>query len=205
MSLTAEALRLMFDAGLSPDQIVAIAAANEVDKPRSGSARRQAEYRARKHNALRNADGKFVEPDGQLSVTGDVTCYVTENAHSLLFSNTVKNKKESGPRNVTRNASPKSTRCPADWAPDATVFDAGRKRGLTDAQINREIENIRDTEFPKAHSDWNATARRWMRNSRPDPVGRPVLAAVPIQSPEDIERRKRSDAARRARAMEAYG
>jgi hypothetical protein len=199
MSLTAAAIRLLAEKGLSALDIADIAEANavQIDGTRNGNARRQAEFRSRKREA-----------EAVRNVTDNVTCNVTEDAHSLLVIDTSKNKKESGQRNVTRNvtrnASPKSTRCPAEWVPDDSVFKAGRDRGLTDVQINREIENIRDTEFPKAHSDWNATARRWMRNTRPDPVGRPVLAAVPTQSPADIERRRKADAEWRAHVERSF-
>lgn len=189
MSLSAAAIRLLAEKGLSALDIAEIAEANtpKPDGTRNGNARRQAEFRARKREA-----------EASRNVTDNVTCNVTQSAHSLIEDNSYKNKKESGTRNVTRNVTEKSRRCPEDWVPNQSVYEAGRKRGLTDAQIEREIENIRDTEFPKGHSDWNATARRWMRNTRPDPVPRVALAVVPTQTTADIERRRAADAAWKA-------
>jgi DNA-binding transcriptional MerR regulator len=130
---------------------------------------------------------------------------------SLILNNSLENKKE------RKRASPKrdvtqSRICPEDWEPGDSVWAKAREVGFSDAQAKAEIQNMREYEFPRPYSKWDLVACRWLKRAaefaarqQVSAKGRPVLAAVPTQSPEDIERRKRSDAARRARAMEAYG
>lgn len=52
MSLTTAALRELVRCGLTPDQILAVAEAQEEDKPRSSGAERQARYRARQAESV---------------------------------------------------------------------------------------------------------------------------------------------------------
>jgi hypothetical protein len=60
----------------------------------------------------------------------------------------------------------KSSRtCPPDFAPDKTVYATARKVGLNEEEAVLELEKLRDHEFRRAHSDWMAVARNWMRNA----------------------------------------
>jgi len=58
-----------------------------------------------------------------------------------------------------------SKRCPVDWKPDDGVLEVGRKSGLSPGEIDRELETLRDYEFRSAKTDWNATARNWLRTA----------------------------------------
>lgn len=58
-----------------------------------------------------------------------------------------------------------SKRCPVDWRPDDGVLEVGRKSGLSPGEIDRELETLRDYEFRSAKTDWNATARNWLRTA----------------------------------------
>jgi len=64
---------------------------------------------------------------------------------------------------VTRTRAVK--RCPVDWKPDDGVLEVGRKSGLSPGEIDRELETLRDYEFRSAKTDWNATARNWLRTA----------------------------------------
>lgn len=60
-------------------------------------------------------------------------------------------------------------RCPADFEPDASVYQVAEKNGLTPDDMRREIETLRDHQFRDAHTDWQAVARNWLRRARPPP------------------------------------
>jgi hypothetical protein len=53
-------------------------------------------------------------------------------------------------------------RCPADWVP-SLEFQAWFKAEGYRFDLAKEVEAMKDCEFRVAHSDWNATARKWMR------------------------------------------
>lgn len=58
-----------------------------------------------------------------------------------------------------------SKRCPDSWVPDGGVFEVGRKSGLSPGEIDGELEKLRDYEFRSSKTDWNATARNWLRTA----------------------------------------
>lgn len=60
---------------------------------------------------------------------------------------------------------PRGRRCPKDWQPSPSVMNLGSELGLTIEDIAVEIAKMRDWEFKDPHSDWDATARTWLRGS----------------------------------------
>jgi hypothetical protein len=75
---------------------------------------------------------------------------------------------------------PKSgRRAPEDWAPD----DGCRKLAAAEGvDFDRALAQLRDHEFTKPHSDWNAVFRNWIRRSdgmTPRGGGRAIRAAAP--------------------------
>ena len=70
-------------------------------------------------------------------------------------------------------ASP-SKRCPADWHPKAEHHRIAAERGLSLEDVDREIANIRDHEFKRSYTDWDAVARKWLRSADPTPAKRKV-------------------------------
>lgn len=63
-----------------------------------------------------------------------------------------------------RPARPKPTRrCPEDWEPDELTIARLVKEGYSPGQLERALAMVRDHEFGKAHSDWGAVFRNWVR------------------------------------------
>lgn len=56
-------------------------------------------------------------------------------------------------------------RMPEDWQPSEKFREWFRANKLT-ISFNTELENLRDFEFARPHHDWDAVARRWMREAQ---------------------------------------
>ena len=56
-------------------------------------------------------------------------------------------------------------RCPPTFAPDPSVVAVGRRLGMSDEDIDLELETMRDHEFRRPYHDWQAVARNWLRNA----------------------------------------
>jgi uncharacterized protein YdaU (DUF1376 family) len=68
-----------------------------------------------------------------------------------------------------------SKRVPLDWIPSDGVLEVGQSEGFNPGEIERELSKMRDHEFRSARSDWDATARKWLREAadrRPKLVNR---------------------------------
>lgn len=59
----------------------------------------------------------------------------------------------------------RSRRCPPGWEPKPEVIAVGEAEGLTPGEIDRELAMMRDHEFRDPRSDWDATARTWLRKA----------------------------------------
>jgi hypothetical protein len=63
-----------------------------------------------------------------------------------------------------RPARPKPTkRCPEDWEPDELTIARLTNEGYTAGDLERALAMVRDHEFGRAHSDWGAVFRNWVR------------------------------------------
>ena len=117
-----------------------------------------------------------------------------------------------------------SRRCPREFLVEAELQQWAREKApLVD--IRAETEAFRDCEFPKAHADWPATWRGWMRREqkrlaliqRPADVARLTVPSKPpspdsaleqmkrdVMTPEERERSKSAKAAALA-GLPTYG
>ncbi len=79
---------------------------------------------------------------------------------------------EKKPRQVGTGKSRPSRRCPEDFS-----ISEGMRRWAEEqcpgVSVDRETEKLRDYEFPKAHMDWIAVWRNWMRRAFDDLQRRP--------------------------------
>lgn len=63
-------------------------------------------------------------------------------------------------------AKPKpAKRVPDEWQPSDSVLAVGAGEGFTPGEIERELAKFRDHEFRDGRSDWDATARKWLRTA----------------------------------------
>lgn len=187
MSLTAEAIRLLAEKGLSLEDVIAVAAANEAERPGPNAAerkrirdreriakRRQKERLSRdigdtlpaNVSPLRSDIGATVAPEERhprahvrdKPPTTEVTGISEPNGSSSLG--------RVDPKRATR-------RCPADFVPSHADLAVGDAEGFTPGQIERELAMFRDHTFGTPRSDWSATLRNWFRNSKAPRNGQP--------------------------------
>lgn len=166
VSLNAAALEILVAKGLTGEDIVAVAKALEVDKPRSKSAERQARYRARK-------TGSDVTRDVTSDVTNGVTRYVTPPPKEYI-SNPRPLSNESEPLLTTSAKSKRGTRLADDFEPpEDWIVWAMKKRGWDRAEAFDECECfIRYWQAKPGREamklDWPKTWQNWVVNSRRD-------------------------------------
>lgn len=79
-------------------------------------------------------------------------------------------------------------RCPADWAPSPDFLSRLAEEGFSPADVEREIENIRDHPFKTPRTDWDATARTWFRNTIPRGARNGPTASRPQAAATDARR-----------------
>lgn len=186
MSVSADTLQLLLDAGLSGAELMAVVRSIEADHaPRDKTA---AVRKARQRERDRQAEG-------------DVTCDVTRDSHAVTpFPAPTPSFPPDPQTNPTpthtRENTPRArgTRLPADWEPEPLVgATAEMVARWPPGMFERELARFRDFWTAKPGKDgtkldWNATLRNWLRSadershSRPsfnrdNGVGRTVAAA----------------------------
>jgi hypothetical protein len=119
--------------------------------------------RVRKHRSSRKAVTEQSHNADETACNGDVTPPETE-AEPEADTTTVAKAPVVG-----RAKAPKAARasrlCPESWTPSAADQDVGRREGLSEADLERELAKFRDHEFRTAHSSWSKTYRNWMRTA----------------------------------------
>ena len=78
-------------------------------------------------------------------------------------------------------------RLPADWEPKPEHERIAKDRGI---DLTFELAKLRDHEFKQAHSDWDATARNWLRNAHPTTRVRPSQPSANNVTPLEALRRR---------------
>lgn len=155
MTISAETLRLLLEAGLSGDQILAVAESLETEKKAiSKGAERTRRWRENKARDVtvtspetRHGDVSHVgEPAQVVVLTSSLRSEGTQEANaSFVDAPSAKStpadpeKPKTKPPKATRG-----TRLPEDWEPSADEFDLGRQAGLTDEEIHRAALEFRN-------------------------------------------------------------
>jgi len=85
------------------------------------------------------------------------------------ISESESDSKRTGPKGpVQREVKPRgSKRCPIGWSPSPSLIADAAERGFTPAEIDDEVANIRDHEFQRPYTDWDAVAAKWFRRATP--------------------------------------
>lgn len=113
----------------------------------------------------------------EVSITSSSSSFTTSSAPT---STTAKEEKETTPKVIGRGARA-SKRAPSNFILTDERLAEGLTEGLDEAVIRREFAKFMDCEFPKAHTDWDAVWRNWLRRyvDQFGGNGRPKLASVP--------------------------
>lgn len=83
--------------------------------------------------------------------------------------------------------------CPDSFVLSEKSREFARKRGLTDEQIEDQLEAMRDWEFQKKRTDWDRVFRNWIRKGlewgqiTPPPKHHKPEQVTPQQRQKDIE------------------
>ena len=147
MTLTAAAIRLLAEKGLSALDIADVAEAMQPE--RSANAERQKRYRDNKRNVTRN-------------VTPPNDIYSNPPEH---------NPSEAKASLAPRGKKPKAARLPDDWQPEPLTGEtAGMVLAWQAGRLERELAKFRDywrnaTGRRAAKPDWQAAYRNWLRNA----------------------------------------
>lgn len=62
-----------------------------------------------------------------------------------------------------------SKRCPQDWLPKTGTVQTLAHEGYFPGDLERALAMVKDHEFPRGHTDWDAVFRNWVRRDRPKP------------------------------------
>ena len=183
-----EVLTQLATLGLSPElsgivvrmlRAVEDATNRKPDVPdRSVSAIRQARYRERKllarQSVTKSVTSNVTERNASVTDVTPVTPLPRVRAFSITEEEEIDtpiSPSEIAP-NRQRNASKRKTlsRLAIDFRPSETMREFGKSHGLSDREIEREGENIRDWSLSAkngAKLDWEAAWRNWVKNRKP--------------------------------------
>lgn len=162
MSLTAAAIRILADRGLSATDIADVAEAQSA-APSSG-AERQRRYRANKAEASLS------------DVTSDVTPAPPNGPPLSALSPPLNPPQSPSKPKGFSGQTHKTRRVPDGWQPGPSVLAVAQRENFSPGELERALSMFRDHQFKDAHSDWDAAARNWLRRTdrdkpreRPDP------------------------------------
>jgi hypothetical protein len=84
--------------------------------------------------------------------------------------------------------------CPEDFEPDEKSMKFARSKGLTEAQIEDQVDAMKDYEFQRKRTEWQRVFRNWIRS------GVEWGKIVPVRKrrmPEEVsEEQRKADAAK---------
>lgn len=170
MSVSAAAIRKMVMYGLDAGQIADLCEAIEAGSLPDAIVKRR-EYDRNRKREKRLSGGIPTECPVEMSGGNPVEsppdaaslARVRDNPLKLVL--TGKNLSEANAS--SSGAKSKSVRrCPADWTPSPAVIAVGIAEGFTPGQIDRALAMMRDHEFRTGRTDWDATARNWLRTDK---------------------------------------
>lgn len=171
MALSASIMQALFDAGCTPEQVVAGAKAAEADVERAES-ERQAERRERDRVRKRNARAKEKIQQNQHSRPNcpadiaDTPSLDKENPPDPL-KKLIPSPKE----NPLRGQKKRGTLCPEDFFPTESHFRKGATYGFDRDRVEAEADQMRDWSHANANrviarkADWGRTFFGWMKNA----------------------------------------
>lgn len=86
--------------------------------------------------------------------------------------------------------------CPDDWQMSAELRRWTLSKGLTDAQVDEQLESFRDHQYKRPMKRWDACWRNWIKNAIKWGDVTPVAAPRYRTTSELSEEQRKADAAK---------